>query len=97
MPFMKEKMKKKDEADLEDMQEQINEADLSGPVAMEAAKSAEEGVEEASPVEVEAPAMEALRSSQRSWPSGMIATCAYRRTLKISGGAPGRKRKNWPL
>ena len=60
MPFMKEKMKKKDEADLEDMQEQINEADLSGPVAMEAAKSAEEGVEEASPVEVEAPAMEAL-------------------------------------
>ena len=60
MPFMKEKMKKKDEADLEDMQEQINEADLSGPVAMEAAKSAEEGVEEASPAEVEAPAMEAL-------------------------------------
>ena len=60
MPFMKEKMKKKDEADLEDMQEQINEADLSGPVAMEAAESAEEGVEEASPAEVEAPAMEAL-------------------------------------
>ena len=37
MPFMKNKMKKKDEANLEDMREQMSEADLSGPVTMEAA------------------------------------------------------------
>lgn len=51
MPFMKNKMKKKDEATLEDMQEQMSEADLSGPVTMEAAG---EEAEEASSAEATA-------------------------------------------
>lgn len=55
MPFMKNKMKKKDEATLEDMQEQMSEADLSGPVTMEAAG---EEAEEVSTAEA-APSVEA--------------------------------------
>lgn len=48
MPFMKNKMKKKDEADLEDMREQINEAEGFGPVTMDEEPRVEEGDEGAS-------------------------------------------------
>ncbi|MGP1366052.1 MAG: nucleotide exchange factor GrpE [Schwartzia sp. (in: firmicutes)] len=47
MPFMKDKLKKKDEAELEDMQEQMREAERSGTVCMEEAESAAKGAEAA--------------------------------------------------
>lgn len=58
MPFMKDKMKKKDEADLEDMQEQMSEAERFGPVTMEEEPRAGEG---ASPIEGEEAPQETLR------------------------------------
>ncbi|MGP1470089.1 MAG: nucleotide exchange factor GrpE [Schwartzia sp. (in: firmicutes)] len=54
MPFMKDKLKKKDEAELEDMQEQMREAERSGTVRMEEAESATEGAEAAFADEVAA-------------------------------------------
>ena len=47
MPFMKDKLKKKDEAELEDMQEQMREAERSGTVRMEEEESAAKGAEAA--------------------------------------------------
>lgn len=44
---MKDKLKKKDEAELEDMQEQMREAERSGTVCMEEAESAAKGAEAA--------------------------------------------------
>lgn len=51
---MKDKLKKKDEAELEDMQEQMREAERSGTVRMEEAESATEGAEAAFADEVAA-------------------------------------------
>lgn len=43
MPFMKDKLKKKDEAELEDMREQMREVDLSGTGIMEEGDASKEG------------------------------------------------------
>ena len=51
MPFMKDKMKKKDEVNLEDMQEQINEAETQQE---EVKPAAEEAVEEAAETQEQA-------------------------------------------
>ena len=51
MPFMKDKMKKKDEVNLEDMQEQINEAETQQE---EVKPAAEEAVEESAETQEQA-------------------------------------------
>lgn len=54
---MKDKLKKKDEAELEDMQEQMREAERSGTVRMEEEESAAKGAEAAFADEAAAPSL----------------------------------------